>query len=76
MLPIRQQHAKNYQLSIARINAAISIVAKLEKAFRSVQPPVAAWAASEMKICSRYVAVILDQNLALDLDQRSAVRSL
>jgi hypothetical protein len=29
-----------------------------------------------MKICSRYVAVVLDQNLALDLDQRAAVRSL
>ena len=61
---------------LREVKGYYNIVAKLEKAFRSVQPAVAAWAASEMKICSRYVAVILDQNLALDLDQRAAVRSL
>jgi hypothetical protein len=49
---------------------------KVEKGFRSIQPAVSAWAASEMKTCSRYAAVVLDQNLALDLDQRAAVRSL
>jgi hypothetical protein len=52
------------------------VVAKVEKSFRLLQPAVSAWAASEMKTCSRYVAVVLDQNLALDLDQRAAVRSL
>jgi hypothetical protein len=28
-----------------------------------------------MKICSRYVAVVLDQNLAMNLDRRLAARS-
>jgi hypothetical protein len=53
-----------------------SVVAKVEKSFRLLQPTVSAWASSEMKTCSRYVAVVLDQNLALDLDQRAAVRAL
>jgi hypothetical protein len=29
-----------------------------------------------MKTCSRYVAVLLDQTLLLDLDERAAVRSI
>jgi hypothetical protein len=61
---------------LREVKSYYSVVAKLEKTFRSIQPAVSAWAASEMKICSRYVAVVLDQNLALDLDQRAAVRSL
>ncbi|HLZ52244.1 MAG TPA: hypothetical protein VKP61_15965 [Candidatus Acidoferrum sp.] len=50
------------------------IVSKLENISRSIQPAVASWAASEMKTCSRYVAVLLDQSLSLDLDRRAAVR--
>lgn len=52
------------------------IVAKLEAALRPVQPALAAWAAKEMTTCCRYVAVVLDQNLTLDLDRRAAVRSI
>ena len=51
-------------------------IAKVERAFRGVQPAVAAWAAREMATCARYVAVVLDQNLALDLDLRATARSL
>jgi hypothetical protein len=61
---------------LREVKGYYGVVAKLEKSFRSLQPAVSAWAASEMKTCSRYVAVVLDQNLALDLDQRAAVRSL
>jgi hypothetical protein len=61
---------------LREVKGYYSIVTQLEKAFRSIQPAVASWAASEMRICSRYVAVVLDQNLSLDLDQRAAVRSL
>jgi hypothetical protein len=50
------------------------VVANLEKAFRSIQPALSTWAVTEMKTCSRYVAVVLDQHLALDLDRRAAVR--
>jgi hypothetical protein len=51
------------------------VVAKLEKVFRSVQPALSAFAAAEMKTCSRYVAVVLDQHLSVGLDRRAAVRS-
>jgi hypothetical protein len=52
------------------------ILSKLEKISRSIQPTVASWAGSEMKTCSRYVAVLLDQSLSLDLDRRAAVRPI
>jgi len=61
---------------LREVKGYYTIVAKLEKNFRSIQPALSAWAAGEMKVCSRYVAVLLDQNLSLDLDQRAAVRSL
>jgi hypothetical protein len=60
---------------LREVKGYYGVVAKLEKTFRSIQPAVSAWAASEMRTCSKYVAVVLDQNLALDLDQRAAVRS-
>ncbi|HKV23495.1 MAG TPA: hypothetical protein VJN93_02790 [Candidatus Acidoferrum sp.] len=53
-----------------------AIVAGLQKLSMSFQPGLASWAASEMKTCSRYVAVVLDQNLALDLDRQAAFRSI
>jgi hypothetical protein len=61
---------------LREVKGYYTIVAKLEKSFRSIQPALSTWAAGEMKVCSRYVAVLLDQNLSLDLDQRAAVRSL
>lgn len=47
---------------------------KLQTACRSVQPALSAWAAAERQTCSRYVAVVLDQNLSLDLDLNAAAR--
>ena len=61
---------------LREVKGYYGVVAKLERSLRSIQPAISAWAASEMRVCSRYVAVVLDQNLALDLDQRAAVRSL
>jgi hypothetical protein len=61
---------------LREVKGYYTIVARVEKTFRSIQPALSAWASSEMKVCSRYVAVLLDQNLSLDLDQRAAVRSL
>lgn len=40
-------------------------VAKVEAIFRVKLPAISAWAKSEMQICSRYAAVILDQNLSM-----------
>jgi hypothetical protein len=52
------------------------MVQRLEVVCRSIQPAISAWASRERKTCSRYVAVLLDQNLSLDLDERAAVRSI
>lgn len=52
------------------------MMTKLQMACRSVQPALSAWAAAERQICSRYAAVVLDQNLALDLDRHAAARSI
>ena len=38
-------------------------------------PRIAVWAAREMQTCARYVAVVLDQNLAMSLDRRLAARA-
>jgi hypothetical protein len=51
-------------------------VAKLEQAFKLKLPSLSTWASHEMKTCSRYVAVVLDQNLAMNLDRRLAARSI
>ena len=52
------------------------MVESLEVVCRSIQPGLSAWASKEMKTCSRYVAVLLDQTLSLDLDERAAMRSI
>jgi hypothetical protein len=44
----------------------------LERAFRAKLPALSAWASSEMQICSRYVAVLLDQSLCISLDREFA----
>jgi hypothetical protein len=50
-------------------------VEKLERAFRMKLPAISTWAKSEMQICSRYVAVVLDQNLSMSLDRQFATRA-
>ena len=50
-------------------------VQKLDNAFRMKLPAISAWAKSEMQICSRYVAVVLDQNLSMSMDRQFAART-
>jgi hypothetical protein len=50
-------------------------VEKLEHAFRMKLPSISKWAKSEMQICSRYVAVVLDQSLSMSLDRQFATRA-
>jgi hypothetical protein len=49
-------------------------IARLEQLSKIKLPSLSTWATREMKICSRYVAVVLDQNLAMNLDRRLAAR--
>jgi len=60
---------------LREVKSYYGLMAGLQRASRSIQPTLSSWATSEMKTCSRYVAVLLDQNLSLDLDRRAAVRS-
>lgn len=39
-------------------------------------PVFSFWANREMQLCSRYAAVVLDQNLAMNLDHQIATRSI
>jgi hypothetical protein len=50
-------------------------VATLEHAFRTKLPSISTWANREMQVCSRYVAVVLDQALAMNIDRRLAARA-
>jgi hypothetical protein len=49
---------------------------KVRSVAGSVLPALGTWAGGEMKTCARFVAVVLDQNLSLDLDRRAAARSV
>jgi hypothetical protein len=50
-------------------------VAKIEQITGAKVPSISMWAAEEMKTCARYVAVVLDQNLSMNLDRRLAAQS-
>jgi hypothetical protein len=50
-------------------------IAKLEQVSRAKVPSIATWASREMQTCARYVAVVLDQNLAMNLDRRLAAET-
>ena len=50
-------------------------IAKVERASKAKIPSISEWAAREMQTCARYVAVVLDQSLAMNLDRRLAARA-
>ena len=50
-------------------------IARVEQVSKAKVPSIAKWAAYEMQTCARYVAVVLDQNLAMSLDRRLAARA-
>jgi hypothetical protein len=60
---------------LKEVSLYYGVVAKLELISKLKLPSLSSWASREMKICSRYVAVVLDQNLAMNLDRRLAARA-
>jgi hypothetical protein len=50
-------------------------IAKVERVSKAKIPSISEWAAREMQTCARYVAVVLDQSLAMSLDRRLAARA-
>jgi len=51
---------------VSRYYRIIALVEKL--------PTLSTWANREMQLCSRYAAVVLDQNLAMNMDHQLASR--
>ena len=51
------------------------VVLGLEQVSQHKIPGVAEWASREMQSCSRYVAVLLDQYLCMNLDRQLAART-
>lgn len=49
-------------------------IAKLQKLSGAKAPSISTWATQEMRTCARYVAVVLDQNLSMNLDRRLAAQ--
>lgn len=51
------------------------VVAKLQQLSGAKVPSISTWATQEMRTCARYVAVVLDQNLSMNLDRRLAAQT-
>jgi len=60
---------------LREVSVYYRLAEKLEHVFRVKLPAISAWAKGEMQICSRYVAVVLDQNLSMNMDRQFATRS-
>ena len=60
---------------LREVSVYYRLAEKLEHAFRVKLPTISAWAKGEMQICSRYVAMVLDQNLSMNMDRQFATRS-
>jgi len=51
------------------------IVAALHGVSQKAMPSLSNWAKTEMRTCSRYVAVVIDHHLSLNMDRLASVRS-
>jgi hypothetical protein len=60
---------------LSEVSTYYRSVARLRQLSKSSLPGIANWASREMQICARYVAVVLDQNLAMNLDRRLAAQT-
>jgi hypothetical protein len=60
---------------LSEVSIYYRAIAMLEQFSRVKVPSISTWASHEMQTCARYVAVVLDQNLAMNLDRRLAARA-
>jgi len=66
---------KKASLWLNEVSAYYRAVAVLQQALQGKLPVIAEWTKREMRTCSRYVAVVLDQSLAMSLDRQVANRT-
>ncbi|HXN52562.1 MAG TPA: hypothetical protein VN943_11555 [Candidatus Acidoferrum sp.] len=60
---------------LSEVSMYYRAIARLEQVSKAKVPSISTWASREMQTCARYVAVLLDQNLAMSLDRRLAARA-
>jgi hypothetical protein len=60
---------------LSEVSTYYRAIARLQQLSKTTVPSLANWAAREMQTCARYVAVVLDQSLAMNLDRRLATQS-
>lgn len=60
---------------LSEVSTYYRAIAGVQKLSKSSLPGIANWASREMQVCARYVAVVLDQNLAMNLDRRFAAQT-
>lgn len=60
---------------LSEVSIYYRLLQKFDQVFGSLLPGKSAWAGTEMQVCARFVAVALDQSLAMNLDRRMAARA-
>jgi cell shape-determining protein MreC len=60
---------------LSEVSTYYRAITRLRQLCNSKLPSIANWASREMETCARYVAVVLDQNLAMNLDRRLATQT-
>jgi hypothetical protein len=60
---------------LSEVSTYYRAISWLQQLSKTTVPSVANWASREMETCARYVAVVLDQNLAMNLDRRLATQT-
>jgi hypothetical protein len=60
---------------LTEVSTYYRAISRVQKFSKTMVPSLANWAAAEMQTCARYVAVVLDQNLAMNLDRRLATQA-
>ena len=61
---------------LGEVSIYYRIITRVENICRPKLPALSAWANREMQLCSRYAAVVLDQNLSMNLDRQLAGRPI
>jgi hypothetical protein len=60
---------------LSEVSTYYRVISGLQQLSNTTVPAVANWASREMQTCARYVAVVLDQNLAMNLDRRLSMQA-
>jgi len=60
---------------LGEVSLYYRVVSRLQQLSKTTAPGIANWASHEMETCARYVAVVLDQNIAMNMDRRLATQA-